>query len=323
MQFSQAKQARRDLERLGNRALPYVLLLGFFYGSTLVVSRFSVGQYDPRTYISLRLSLAALAHLVLYALSRRKLPGDGRLWKLTAVLGIIGTAVPMTSIVSSLQYQSSGVTSLLLTLNPAVTVLLAQIFLPDELLTWRKGLGVIIALCGAALLFLRGETGLTDFTRADWRGYAWVGVGILCGSAAGIFARRYMRDLDAWDVASIRMFTAALVLMPVTYFTVGYDLSNVNWIGYLALIYASFIGTFGGMWLNFYIVKTFGATPASQTAYVIPVVTTILGALILDESVTGGMLMGMSIIFVGISLLNSQPRRPAAETAAVISSDGH
>ncbi len=32
-------------------ALPCVLLLGMVFGSRLVVSRFSVGQFDPRTYI--------------------------------------------------------------------------------------------------------------------------------------------------------------------------------------------------------------------------------------------------------------------------------
>ena len=44
----------------------------------------------------------------------------------------------MTSIVSSLQYLSSGVTSMLLTLNPVVTVLLAQVVLTDDRLTWER-----------------------------------------------------------------------------------------------------------------------------------------------------------------------------------------
>ncbi len=306
------------------RAFPYVLLLGFFYGSTLVGSRFSVGQYDPRTYISLRLLIAAGAHLFLYAITRRRLPGWGRLWRLAMVLGVIGTAIPMTSIVSSLQYQSSGVTSMLLTLNPAVTVLLAQLFLPDELLTWRKALGVTIALAGASLLILLGETGLADFAQADWRGYAWVLLGVSVGASSGIFARRFMRDLDAWDVASVRMFTAALVLLPVTYFTVGYDMSNVTRTGYFVLIYASLVGTFGGMWLNFYVVQNFGATSASQTSYVIPVITTILGAVLLDETITLGMVTGISIIFVGITLLNWQPRTESGRNPfrAPISSTG-
>lgn len=305
-----------------SRSAPYILLLSFLYGSTLVVSRFSVGQYDPRVYISLRLLIAALAYGSVYVMSnvgsraKRPWPRDRTLIRHAVILGIIGTAIPMTSIVSSLQYQSSGVTSLLLTLNPAATVVLAQIFLADEPMTWRKTTGVIIALLGATLLLAQGETGLADFAQADWRGYAWAGVGILGSAAASVYARRYMRHMDTWDVASVRMFAAAAVLLPVTFFTVGFDLSRVTTSGYVALLYASVVGTFLGMWLSFYVVKRFGATPASQTAYVIPVITTVLGALLLDEVITPIMLVGMAIVFTGITLLNSRPRRVPTTTRA-------
>ena len=38
-------------------ALPYVILLGFFFGTSLIASRFSVGQFEPITFIGLRLTL--------------------------------------------------------------------------------------------------------------------------------------------------------------------------------------------------------------------------------------------------------------------------
>lgn len=293
------------------KAIPYVVLLGFLWGSSLVVSRFSVGQYDPRVYISLRLTLAALAHVAVYALSgwlwvKRPWPRDPKLWRRAAVLGVLGTAISMTAIISSMQYQSSGLTALLLTLNPVVTVLLAQIFLPDERLTWQTAAGIAIALAGVSLLLVQGENGLSDFAEADWRGYAWAALGITGSAAGSVYARRYLRYSDSWDVASIRMFTAAILLIPITYFTVGFDLSGVDRAGYAALGYAALVGTFAGMWLSFYIVKRFGATSASQTSYILPVVTITLGALVLDEQITTTMLVGMIVIFVGLTLLNWQ-----------------
>jgi drug/metabolite transporter (DMT)-like permease len=156
---------------LRGSAIPYVLLLGLLFGSSLVVSRFSVGQFDPRVYTSLRLLIAASLHLAAYAVvGSRTWPRSLYLWKHAIVLGIIGTAIPMTSVILGLQYQSSGVTSLLLTLNPAITIVLAEIFLQDENLNRMKVLGVIIAFAGAGLLLLRGETGLASFVQADWRG---------------------------------------------------------------------------------------------------------------------------------------------------------
>lgn len=294
-------------------ALPYVLLLGTMFGSSLVVSRFSVGQFDPRTYIAIRMTLAALLHAGVYLMMPGRVwPTNRKLWTHAAILGIIGTAIPMTAVVSSLQYQSSGITSLLLTLNPVVTLLLAALFLEDEKFTLTRGAGVTIALGGAALLLLRGETGLSQFAQADWRGYGWAGVGILASACGSIYARRFLRFGDSFDVASIRMLSAAVILCTVTSLTVGFDLSRVETSGYVALLYASLVGTFLGFILSFYIVKQFGATVSSQTSYVMPVSSTLLGALFLGEQVSLTMLVGMAIIFTGLTLLNWQDVRRMA-----------
>ncbi|MBI1296905.1 EamA family transporter [bacterium] len=285
-------------------SLPFVLLLGTIFGSSLVVSRFSVGQFDPRVYIALRLSLAAALHVTAYLFTARRWPRGRTLWIHAAVLGIIGTAIPMTSVVSSLQYQSSGVASLLNTLNPVVTLILAQIFLQDESMTWGKALGVMVAFSGAILLFTQGETGLVGLAQADWRGYAWSGAGILASASGSIYARRFLRHGDGFDVASIRMFSAALVMVSVTLSTVGFDLSRVDARGVGALLYASVFGTFVGFLMSFYIVKRFGATASSQTSYVMPISSTLLGALLLGEVVTRTMLGGMALIFTGLALLN-------------------
>jgi drug/metabolite transporter (DMT)-like permease len=282
------------------------------FGSTLVVSRFSVGQFEPTTYISLRLSLAGLLHATIYALSKRRhWPTDPRLWRHAAVLGILGTAIPMTSIVTSLQYQSSGITSLLITTNPALTVLFAHFFLADEKLNLQKGAGIILALGGAALLAARGESGLADAGRVNPLGYILVLVAMLFGSSMTVYARRFMSDLDAFDVASVRMLVASLTVFPISAVLIGFTLQGVNSQGFTALAYASLIGTFSGMMLTFYIIKRFGATTSAMTAYIVPVVATVLGVLFLDETITPFMLVGMAFIGTGITLINRSGRRTA------------
>lgn len=289
-------------------ALPYVLTLGFFYGSTLVASRFSVGQYNPTTYIGLRLILASIAHLAVYAVQAgRRLPRDRQLWGRAAVLGVLGTALPMTGIVSSLQFQSSGVTSTLVTTGPALTVLLAHFTLKDERLTARKGLGVGLALSGALLLAVLGESGLPDVGRANPIGYAMVLLAMVAASAGTIYARKRLRTYDSFDVASIRMFFAAATVMPLSAILFGVDLSGVDARGYAALAYAAAVGTFAAQFLVFYVIQRFGATASALAGYVIPVFAGLGGALLLDERITPGMLAGMALIALGITLLNERP----------------
>jgi len=291
------------------QALPYVLLQGFLFGSTLIASRFSVGQFHPTTYIGIRMVLASLCHMVVYMLARpQKWPSSSHLWRHAALLGVIGTAVPMVAIVSSLQYQSAGLTSVLLTSGPAVTVLMAHFFLADETLNPAKVAGVVLALGGAVLLAVRGESGLPDVSQASPLGYGLVALAILSASSMTIYARRYMRDYDFFDVASVRMFVATLTVMPLSALLVGVDLSGVDVRGYTALVYAALVGTFSGLMLSFYNIKRFGATAASMPLYVIPVVASLGGALVLGEQITTGMLAGTGLIAAGIALIN-RPRR--------------
>jgi drug/metabolite transporter (DMT)-like permease len=286
-------------------ALPYILLQGLLAGSTLVVSRFGIGQFHPVTYIGLRMVFAGLGYVMCYLFDhrRRKWPTDPRLWRHAALLGI-GTAIPMTAVTVALQYQSAGLTSVLLTSSPAITVLMAHFFLPDEVLTVRKATGVALALGGAALLATRGESGLADVGQANPLGYGLVLLAIFAISGLTIYTRKFMQDLDAFDVSSIRILVAALAIMPLSTLFVGVDLQGVNGMGYLALGYAALVGTFGFLLLSFRNVQRFGATAESMTLYVTPVVSGLGGVLALGEQITAGMVTGMGLIVAGITLIN-------------------
>jgi drug/metabolite transporter (DMT)-like permease len=289
------------------KSIPYVTLLAVLFGTTLVVSRFSVGQFTPLTYVSLRFLIASLSYVLIYLLSRKRaFPKDRRVWRHAPVLGILGTAIPMTFIVSSLQYQSSGITSLLLTAGPALTVIMAHFWLHDERLTTRKILGVGLAVSGAALLAILGESGLPEVSRANPLGYALVLAAMIFGSSMTVYARKYMRDLDYFDVGSVRMWTAALVTFPISLLLVGFDLNSVNYQGYLGLLYAALVGTFAAMLLAFYNIKRFGATASAMAANLIPIVAIIGGALFLGETITMGMIIGMIMILTGVAILNQK-----------------
>jgi drug/metabolite transporter (DMT)-like permease len=285
-------------------ALPYVATLGFLFGSTLIASRFSVGQFAPLIYIGLRLALSSSLHLGAYLILGRPWPRDRSLWGRAMLYGLFGTAVPLVGIVSSLEYQSSGVTSILIAVGPAFTVVLAHFFLPAERLTRRTGLGVGLAFAGAVLLALRGETGLPEVREASPIGYVLVLGADLSISAAAVYARRTLRGMGEFDVASVRMFTATALVLPLALLIHGLDLEGVDGRGYFALGYAALAGTFGGMLLSFYILKRFGATASAMHTYLIPIVASLGGALLLEEQITSAMVLGMASILAGIALIN-------------------
>jgi drug/metabolite transporter (DMT)-like permease len=218
----------------------------------------------------------------------------------------MGTAIPMNLFVAALMYQSSGITAILNTLSPAIIVVMAHFSLPEEPLTKRKSVGVVLALSGALLLMLLGESGLPDINQASPMGYILTFTAMICASTSVVYARKFMADLDSLQVTSARVFIAALVTMPLSVLFVGFDLSHVNQQGLFALGWAAFAGAFVAMLISFYNIKRFGATAAAMTAYVIPVVASIGGLLLLDEQITLGMVAGMALIVAGIAIINQR-----------------
>ncbi|MBG7610072.1 MAG: DMT family transporter, partial [Anaerolineae bacterium] len=257
------------------------------------------------TFVGLRLTLASLGFIALYLLSRgkRKWPKDGLLWRRASFLGVIGTAIPMASFVSSMQYQSSGITSVLITISPAITVLIAHFALPDERLTLSKSMGIALAFSGALFLALRGESGLLTIGKVNPIGYGLVFLGISCSSVSNVYIRKKMRNFPPMDVAAVRMLTAAIVAMPIALLTSNFNMRQVNAQGWLVLLFAAIIGTFFAFLLDFYNTQRFGASTAVMVSYVVPIVGVLGGALLLDEQITMGMLGGMLLIVLGVGLI--------------------
>lgn len=291
------------------QAIPYILMLGFFYGTTVLASRFSVGQFTSLTFVGIRLAFSGTAAALVYLFSReKKLPRGRYLWGYSALTGILGTVIPMNLINAALYFQSSGVTSMLITLNPAITVVLAHFFLDDEKLNNRKMVGVLLALSGAVTMLALGESGLPDVAQVNPLGYLMVFLAMLSTSFATIVARKKMQALEVYDVASIQMWVAAAIVLPLSLLVAGFDLSKVTTAGYFSLGWSAVAGTFLGILVSFYVVQRFGATASSMTAYVIPMVATLGGALLLHEEITSGIVVGMVLIIGGIALINRTPR---------------
>ncbi|MEJ2486255.1 MAG: EamA family transporter [Anaerolineales bacterium] len=69
-----------------------------------------------------------------------------------------------------------------------------------------------------------GESGLPDVSKVNPLGYLLVFLGMLSSSSSTIFARRSMQNLDSFDVSSIRLWTAGLIVVPLSVLISGFDL---------------------------------------------------------------------------------------------------
>lgn len=287
-------------------SLRLVILLGFLLGSTMVVSRFSIGQFDPLGYVAFRFILTSLILLPLTLFRVRSISlRPAAFWFPAIFVGIVGTALPFSAYISSLQYQSSGITSMLLTVTPIITLLFASLFIKEEKITRRRLLGSFIGLGGAVLLIAMGETGL-KLAEPDMRGYLLVTAGIT-GSAIGIIMlKKYLHKESILVVSLIRSLVAALLLTVIAWVTDSMDISRVTWVGWLSLGYAAIAGTVATILLQAQIIAQYGPSRASQAEYVTPLVASALGIIFMGELVSVSMIIGMLMIFLGLHILSKK-----------------
>ncbi len=293
------------MDRLDSKASPYVLVLGLAWGLNLVFSRFGIREFDPYVFIGLRLLIATAIFAGIYAVSpHRHWSRNPKLWRDATIVGVFGTALPFAGFVGALQFQSSGLTALLVTTAPAIMVTVAHFLLDDARLTRATVIGILTALSGALLIIALGESGLPDVSQANPIGYIMVYTALLSDAFVAVYIRKKMQGTDAFDVTSIRLMVAALVIAPAALWFHPPALAQITMKGWGALLFTATVSTVVAQLLAFYITRTFGTTTIAMVSYVVPLVAILFGVLLLGETVTLGMGVGMVLIVLGVLIVN-------------------
>jgi len=291
------------------RRLGLMGLAGVTLGGSVVVSRVGLGEMPVFTLIALRLTLAAGAFAIILAILRPPLPVGRRMWTDIALVGVLNTALPLTAFTLALQYMSSGVIALFLALIPLATGLMAHVGLAQERLTLQKLAGLALAFCGVVVLLLTGTSGLP--TVLDARGPVLALAAILLSSFATVYTRRQLGQADVLSLTAFQTFVAALVLVPLGLFLARTELSTISLTGWLAVAYTGLVGSVLAFLVFFQLIREFGATSAAETTYLTPPVSGLLGVLLLNEVISGTLVLGAILIMLGVYVAERQPAAAA------------
>jgi drug/metabolite transporter (DMT)-like permease len=251
-----------------------------------------------------RFAIAGLL-LALFAVLRGAQMPPWRHFVTLALLGGVGYAGQSMLYYSALHYASAGLVALLLYAYPFIVAVLAAIFLRE-----RLGMRQFIALPVAAIglvLTIGGGTGSA------------VGVALGLGAAAVysiyiIGGTRVMRQVDPLVASSIVCCAAALsmVLIALARVTGGLSLSlphdAAGAIPVLLIALVSTVLSITGLLVG---LKWLGASLTSVLSTLEPVVSVLLGALVLHEAVTTQQALGGAIVLAAAIWLALEPPRNA------------
>lgn len=280
--------------------LVLLFLLGMIWGSSYLFIKVAVGEVPPFTLVAGRLVLATLILWIVMALSRQAMPRRRSLWGAYTIMGFFSGTLPYVLISWGEQYIPSGLAALLQATMPIFTVLMAHAAIGDERLTPASALGVALGFCGVGVLMLPD---LRQGLQASLWGQLAIVISSLSYAGAAVYARLRLRGQSPMASTTGQMTMGAVLTLPLALvFDRPFHLSPSlpAWGAWLALI---LLGTVVAYIIYYALIERTSATFVSMVTYVIPVNGLLLGALVLDETLTLNVLLSAALILAGVILV--------------------
>ena len=129
-----------------------LIALAAVWGGAFFFNSIAVKELPVLTVVVARVSLAALALLIVMKLAGVRLPASRSVWAAFFTMGVLNNAIPFALIVWGQQHIASGVASILNASTPLFTVALAHVLTEDEKMTGGRIFGVLAGLVGVAIM---------------------------------------------------------------------------------------------------------------------------------------------------------------------------
>jgi drug/metabolite transporter (DMT)-like permease len=275
--------------------------LGVIWGVPYFFIKIAVQELSPLVLAWGRISLGALILLPI-AWHRGGLrdlwPHKGPL----VAFALVEFVIPFCMISYGERWIGSSVAGILIATVPLTIALISRFFgLHEPLGAWRLT-GLIMGFAGVAALLgfgaISGPAG-------------WAGVGCLLlatlGYAIGpLIVQRHLSGVDSAGAAAASLLVGSLVLLPLAIYAFPSRMPST--LALISMVILGAICTALAMVLLFYLIGQAGASRASVITYINPLVTTLLGVLILREHLGVGGITAFALILLG-SWLGTRGRR--------------
>ena len=282
-----------------------LLFLSVLWGASFLFAKIAVGAIPVLVALAARVMIGA-ASLGLYLIvTRHELPRELRIWRMFLFMGVFNNAIPFALLFWAQTEITAGLGAILNAMTPIFTLIVAHFLTRDEKITRDKLIGIGIGFCGVAVLV--GPSLLLDPGRAALAKVACIVASVSYGFAS-VFGRRFAREgVSPLSATFGQIVTSSLVIFPIAlFFHPVATLAAAPVEVYLALLGLGIVSTAFAYVLFYKILARAGATNVSLVTLLVPVSATILGALVLDETLTPMQGLGMALISIGLLVMDGR-----------------
>jgi len=292
-------------------------LVILIWAINFIAAKIGLRSLPAATLASFRLVLAGLAMLPFYLFCSRLPAFAGTahtrrrgftlrdLWTFL-YMGFFGVVMNQVCFTVGLRYTSVSHAAVLVGMGPIYTLILAVLF-KLETATWRKAIGMVIALAGIAVL--ASENGISAHSPSVL-GDAITMTGSIGFAMYVVLGKRLAGRYDPLTMTAFSHYAGALIVLPVAIYRAVMLGSAANWraiawTGWAAMLYMAIFSSAVAYVFYFWLLRYLEASQLSAFTYILPVVATVLGILWLGEKGSWGQVLGGALALSGVYWIES------------------
>lgn len=276
----------------------------FFWAASFIATKVALKHCPPLTVVTIRLIISSLCFLIWMVIKRVKIKTRGGKWWLRLfLLSLFGTGLHYGTQTVGIGYTTAANASLYAATGPISITLIAAVFLREKI-TFRKGLGIFIAL-GGVLWVMGPETLLAFELKGHLLGDSLVFFSIFLWGLFTVFSKDTVAETGAIPLTAMVTFIGSITMVPIgiwestqRQFSI-FHLPIEAWlaIGFLGIT-CSFLATL--LYVN--ALEQVESQKVGVYLYLIPPLTYIIAALVLKEVIGWNLLIGSAIVIGGVYL---------------------
>jgi len=291
---------------VSRRGWALFVAMSVIWGVPYLLIKVAVEEVPPVVVVFVRCAIGA-ALLLPWTISRGGLGPALRAWRWLLVFTALEMTVPWLLLSYAEQSLSSSLTGLLVAAVPFVAALAGRLAGEEERLTPVRMAGMGLGVVGIATLL-----GL-DLTGAQLLPVVAVALVAVGYATAPLVISRRLPDVPGVAAASVALAVTTVVYAPFALPRLG-DAVDASGEALLSLTALGVLCTAVALALFFALIREVGPQRALVITFVNPAVAVLLGVLLLDESFTLGIALGLPLVLAGCVLATR--RNQGAPSAA-------
>ncbi|WP_328751132.1 DMT family transporter [Streptomyces sp. NBC_00285] len=291
-----------------------VAVLALLWGSTFLWTDLALRGLSPLQVTFVRCVIGALVLTVACYATGRRLPRGVAVWRHIVVAALFCNALPFALFSVGQQTVDSGLAGVLNATTPLWSIMLGLALGSERGLRPTRLAGLLLGFTGTIVI-------LAPWQSAGATG--WGALAILGAAASYAVAFTYMgRTLVRRGTPTISLSAAQLVaasgLTAVAMPIGGLESIDPGPAVVITALVLSVFCTAITFHLTYRIINDEGATNAAVVGYLLPVVSVLLGAVVLGENLSVRVVLGMAVVLVAVGMTrrNEATVSPAEQTVA-------